>query len=76
MTGSRELRCAAGHVVGVRLGPEHAGLVAIRHHGREYIVYGVVVLRCDCGATWRPEAPTAVLADLEYKTPTLAGRAQ
>ncbi len=71
---TRELRCTSGHVVGVTLGPEHAGLVAVQHQGREIIAYGIVVIRCGCGACWRPNAPGRPLDNLEVKAPQMAGR--
>lgn len=71
---ARELRCTAGHVVGQVVGPRHAGLVTIQHQGREFIVFGVVSIRCVCGAVWRQDAQPLPLADLEHKAPSLAGR--
>ena len=71
---TRELRCPTGHVIGVMVGPAYAGLVSMRHHGRESI--GVMVcIRCErCGECWRPDAPRLPLDDLEVKAPTLMGR--
>jgi len=71
---TRELRCTAGHVVGVRQGPPQDGVVAIRHQGRRIVCYGVIVIECACGECWRPDAPRLPLDDLEVKAPTLAGR--
>ncbi len=70
---TRPLRCTAGHVVGVEHDTHEGVYVVINHHGRQYVVYGVVVLRCGCGATWRPDAALP-LEGLERKMPTLAGR--
>ena len=69
---TRELRCTAGHVVGVLT--RYPGLVAVQHHGREVVAYGVVCIRCQCGATWTPDAPRRPWDDLEVKAPQLAGR--
>lgn len=73
---TRELRCAAGHVVGTRLGTARVGQVALRHHGRAAIVYehGILEIACECGATWTPDAPRLPLDDLEVKAPLAAGR--
>jgi hypothetical protein len=69
---AHELRCAAGHVVGVTT--RYDGLIAVQHQGREIVAYGVVCIRCTCGATWTPDAPRLPLEGLEWKAPTLAGR--
>ena len=73
---TRELRCTAGHVVGVPQCGEYTGLVLLRSHGREFLVRlsGIVAIRCDCGSGWVPDAAGMPLDGLETKAPQLAGR--
>lgn len=77
---SRELRCTAGHVVGIPQCGDYTGLVLLvsakGRRGREYLVRlaGIVAIRCDCGAGWTPDAAGLPLEGLEHKAPSLVGR--
>jgi len=71
---TRELRCTAGHVVGVRQAGVYTGLVVIRCAGRSIAVreQGIVAVLCECGQSWEPTMARLPLDDIEIKAPTLA----
>ncbi len=71
---TRELRCTAGHLVGVERDTADGVLVVLQHRGREYRFYGALdYARCQCGGVWW-RGVMLPLEGLERKMPTLAGR--
>ncbi len=76
---TRPLRCTAGHVVGVEVDSDEGVRIVLKSRDRgrrseRLSIVGVVyLLRCTCGAVWRPETALP-LSNLEVKAPSLAGR--
>ncbi len=72
---TRELRCTAGHLMGVPQEVDGSDLVLLIRHGRAYLVdlVGIRAIQCECEAWWLPPGRLP-LAGLEYKAPSLAGR--
>ncbi len=73
---TRELRCTAGHLMGVPQEVDGSDLVLLIRHGRAFLVdlAGIRAIQCECHAWWLPDPSGLPLAGLEYKAPSLAGR--
>ncbi len=73
---TRELRCTAGHLMGVPQEVAGAEVVLLIRHGRAFLVdlVGIRAIQCECHAWWLPDPADLPLAGLEYKAPLLAGR--